>query len=244
MEEEIGSVSDLARVADGGATESGARCWFRGQSDKAWHLVPFVFRNDPHYETSKAVRFRSRAPARMSSPPPHDDYAAWLTLMTHHGAPTRLLDWSESIVVAAYFAVCANSPTDAAIWQLNPAALNRIELGKEGIYGMRSDAVIAAFGDAFGAPRTKRPPWKAAAVHGDETDLRMLVQQAAFTIHMDKTPLEQLSDNAQFLKKFKIPSDARRKIRGELSLIGVRRATLFPDLDGLASDLASARFTF
>ena len=30
----------------------------------------------------------------------------WLALMQHHGAPTRLLDFSYSVYVAAYFPLC------------------------------------------------------------------------------------------------------------------------------------------
>ena len=42
----------------------------------------------------------------------------WLSLMQHHGAPTRLLDFTYSIYIAAYFATEANDK-DCAIWALD-----------------------------------------------------------------------------------------------------------------------------
>jgi hypothetical protein len=41
----------------------------------------------------------------------------WWALMQHHGAPTRLLDWSTSPYVAAYFAVNQQSSDEnGALW--------------------------------------------------------------------------------------------------------------------------------
>ena len=39
-----------------------------------------------------------------------------LTVMRHYGGPTRLLDWTRSAYVAAYFAVIDQPNQDAAIW--------------------------------------------------------------------------------------------------------------------------------
>ncbi|MCB5383968.1 FRG domain-containing protein [Blautia glucerasea] len=59
------------------------------------------------------------------APQPYDR-ASWLTMMQHYGLPTRLLDWSESPLVALYFALSEKKDDiDAAVWIMNPMKLNK-----------------------------------------------------------------------------------------------------------------------
>jgi hypothetical protein len=49
---------------------------------------------------------------------PTDNYFEWLAIMQHYGSPTRLLDFTESIFIATYFAV-VESDSDPAICAIN-----------------------------------------------------------------------------------------------------------------------------
>ena len=79
----------------------------------------------PQIEKAMLREFKRAYPPDASALAPDDnDTLAWLALMQHHGAPTRLLDWTYSPFVAAFFALdallnCGEGERKAAVWALS-----------------------------------------------------------------------------------------------------------------------------
>ena len=57
-----------------------------------------------------------------------DDIVA-LMVLRHYGVPTRLLDWSASSYVAAYFAACCHDNLDGEIWSFDEPQYEQAGLG-------------------------------------------------------------------------------------------------------------------
>ncbi|MCC6427671.1 MAG: FRG domain-containing protein [Phycisphaerales bacterium] len=61
-----------------------------------------------------------------------------MTVMQHYGAPTRLLDWSMSPFVAAFFAVIDSLDQDGAVWWFRISAFESAAAEQWDRLGMRS----------------------------------------------------------------------------------------------------------
>jgi hypothetical protein len=104
------------------------RSWaFRGQGDARWPLYSSISRYllehrvDPGAWAEQEERilriFRRKAHLYLAHVPAETDAFQWLALMQHHGAPTRLLDFTWSPFVAAFFAL-ERATAPAAVWAL------------------------------------------------------------------------------------------------------------------------------
>jgi hypothetical protein len=112
------------------------RRWlFRGQNKSEWLLKTTLERSlesrsinnkrRTAFELMVLSDFQSVAHNFIKNVPNIEDTIAWLSLIQHHGGPTRLLDFTESFYIAAYFALDGASK-DSVIWAINRPELIKI----------------------------------------------------------------------------------------------------------------------
>jgi len=240
---DVHSIGELTNEVLALLTKTGLKWWFRGHALASWTLLPRVRRDHTlDQERYLTNEFRPRAAMRYSRPPHGDDYAGWLALMQHYGLPTRLLDWSRSPLIAAYFAMESSQRHssglplgDACIWAVAPSQLNR-SMGLEPLlYPLSAERLVSCLKPAIKGPPDTHELVVAAVP--SETDLRMVMQQGAFTIHTSDRPMTDIDGAEEFLRQFIIPADAQPHMVLELEVLGIRLGDLFPDLTNLAAEL-------
>jgi hypothetical protein len=233
------------------------RPWFRGQADAAEPLLPSVLRAQ-FDQVRMMLTFRNRASA-FAPTPPRTELAEWLFLAQHYGLPTRLLDWTESPLLACLFALeetlYRRRPTryrsaDIGIWMLHPIELNATSANVRDFPNTFSQsAVLENFKFAFGTAGDTFPPTELpVAIQTRLLDIRMAGQQSCFTVHgQNRNDFERLFARTDFAKqgyfrKYLIPRRRAPKLLAELDRLGVSFSTVYPDLNGLAMQLR-LRFT-
>lgn len=246
---EIQDLADLTREVDALITKTDLIWWFRGHSSVTWDLLPFARRGyTREQERYCSNEFFVRAKLRHHSFPNDDDYAGWLAIMQHYGLPTRLLDWTRSPLIAAFFATESfqrhseqyevdpdvQASADACIWALAPSLLNFNQGFENYLLPLNARQLAPLIKPSR---KGKDTTDKVAAAMAIETDLRMQMQQGAFTVHSSGTPLNLMGDCRHWLRKYVIPARCVRSMARQLDLLGFRLGDLFPDLGNLAREL-------
>lgn len=161
--------------------------------------------------------------------------------MQHYGIPTRLLDWSESPLVALYFAVTdeGQEDKDGAVWCLDPIALNnqaniRFEYNTEIPAFDFEDMLDQYLPSKLAAERTSfQKPVAAIAMRNSP---RIIAQHGTFTVtHREHFAIEEPAGNA-YVIKFIIPSSAKKTIIEELEVLKINSLSLFPELGNVAKE--------
>src|ERR1035438_2898982 len=167
--------------------------WYRGHADHTWHLEPSLARLKKLESEAQLIKQFKQNAFQFLDKAPETEWE-WIFLMQHYGVPTRLLDWTESALVALYFALYsrrAEQSSVPAVWALDPFALNSATLGDSTIV-VPSELNLAKYLPKCGSDVQGQLP---LAVHPEYADRRMNAQHSKFTMHgCVAVPLEDMQE--------------------------------------------------
>jgi hypothetical protein len=228
----------------------------RGQADESWPLMPSLLRNfPPGVNVNEALKvekfgiseFRMQAHLHLpvsvlpSTSLSKDPITEWWALMQHHNAPTRLLDWTLSPYVAAYYAV-------------------ERELDKPGtIFIVHPHTVMSSFREKFPQNTVtddefldpNAPTVLMIFTPNKKTD-RFVAQQSCFTlsvnilgvhdelIEMTCGAAKNKGSNILIYEKLVIPSQLKLEFLRNLRAMNIAAHSLFPGIDGLGRSLSES----
>lgn len=200
------------------------RFYFRGQGDPNWKLEPtFDRRNKLRAEKANlkadllVQHFLRQAQRFENLKYAEGDAVGPVAVAQHHGLPTRLLDWSASPYIAAFFAFSDRINSEKfhgniAIWALDTSHSTTDHI-------VNADCKFYRF--------------------TDHENIRMGNQQGAFTmLNTEERDLRQFlrkSGKTNLLIQFLIPAHQAIEALDDLILMGIHHAALFPDREGAAA---------
>jgi len=216
---------------------------FRGERDERWPLYSSLSRYLQNFGVARAAWpeqeerilriFKRKAHQFVPQPPDPSDDFQWLALMQHHGAPTRLIDYTWSPYVAAFFAL-ERTLGDGVVWAMNPARINSSRSPEPG----RLDPRVKGNFRRHFLKGTHRFIWMGEP---QTMNRRLIAQSGTFAVPgVLDVPIEEIlsdADRENILAKFVLTNAVREVGMRELYRMNITYATLFPDLDGLAKSM-------
>ncbi len=223
---------------------------FRGEHDASWPLISSLARRLMQMKVprelwrereERALRvFRRKAHVYLPDRSVLEDTLRCLAMMQHHGAPTRLLDFTKSPFVAAFFAL-ESALSDSAVYALNTPLLSSLAPAQDA--SLTRDAIdprLAGSFERFFTAGTQPLLWFGEP---SEMDRRLVAQSGLLVVPgLLDAPLDTLlatyRSATPLIEKVVLARSMRADAMHALYRMNITQATLFPDLDGLARSIA------
>ena len=225
------------------------KAWYRGHPEHNYMLEPSIYRAPytPQSELELMNQFKSRAIPFLNEVPTHNDYWEWLFLMQHYKVPTRLLDWTESPLIALAFAVIyrekkgrKGKKQGAHIWCLDPLKLNEDfnSIEHDSVPSITANEHAKEICDKDYAPATGTLATP-VAVYGPQNNPRIVGQKGVFTIFPGKSKFSYDAKVTSELGLKIIIKDEKtvEKIANELYDLGISESMIYPELDSVSSEI-------
>jgi len=202
----------------------------------------------PEIEEGLLRRFKREAHLYLTNEPAEGDLIGWLSLMRHHGAPTRLMDWSYSFFVAVHFAMERSEvgqPSSIFAMDLEKIRRKVERLGHLSPLlrrdpNAKKEETVAAIIDHQPREALVFPlnPW--------QMNRRLILQQSLFLVPGDITRsfmenLRAVDQPETLMVEIQLSSTRTfmQEVTRELLAMNMTSATLFPGLDGFAQNLTA-----
>ncbi len=223
---------------------------FRGQQGADWPLVSSLTRRlrtycpDPRLwplREARAMRiFRRKAHIHLRDHTALEDDLRCLAMMQHHGAATRLLDFTKSPFVAAFFAL-ESARSEVSVYALNtPALWNLTPAFDSSLTRHAIDPRVAGHFSRYFADNRLPVVWFGEP---SQMDQRLAAQSGLFVVpgvldqSLDEI-LQGYGSSDELLQQLVLSPGMRSEAMHALYRMNVTYATLFPGLDGLARSVS------
>lgn len=233
--------------------------WYRGCGKTTYELIPSLYRHKKSSTIEEFMSLEAEIIARFKqrSIPFHSRTISdpWdcLFFMQHFGVPTRLLDWTESPLMALFFAVTSAKhslsqrgnivfQSDATIWVLDTFKWNKRAVDLKSFTGKvltTDDPNANAYKPVGDCNAMKDFP---IAIFGAHNSQRIVAQRGVFVCFGKNTEsMETTYNKRSFPKDSLVKLIIKRRwlphFLEAIHIHGLSDSVVFPDLDGLAREI-------